>query len=353
MVRRPAARLIAAITCVLCLILQPLRPMSVPAHAYALSLVGAGSTFEAPFLNRAFAAYARGEPITISYQAVGSGSGIQLFSGNKVDFGGTDVPMSGMERALATRSGGPVVQVPVILGGVAVAYNEPKIGAAPLRLDGATLAAIFMGRITSWSDPAIVRLNPGVRLPHDHIYPVHRQDSSGTTYAFTSYLSAVSPAWARAIGWGKAVAWPRGFRGNGSRGVADWVRRHEGAIGYMEMRYAAAALLPVARLRNAAGAFVALTPASVRAAAAHFPHMDGAHASIVDARGSGSYPIASYSWVLLRQRPASREQGTALVRLFRWLTTAGQAYAIPLDYVPLPATARQLAASGLDSIVLR
>jgi phosphate transport system substrate-binding protein len=318
-----------------------------------LVLTGAGSTFDVPFFQRAFAAYTQHYGVAINYRAVGSGAGIQQFIDNAVDFGASDVPMNQLEQSLAMSTGGPVVEIPIALGGVAIAYNEPKVvGKHPLQLDGSTLAAIFLGQITYWDDPAIARLNPGVRLPPDRIEPVHRQDSSGTTYIFTNYLAQVSHAWAMAVGTGKSVAWPVGAGGMGSPGVASWLARHEGSIGYVELNYAIDNHIPYASMKNAAGVFVAPTLASVTAAAAQFPHFDAGNFSIVNAPGAASYPIAGYSWVLLRVRQADPAVGDTLVRLFHWLTTTGQTIAGQLNYAPLPPVAQQRASTGLNSIVV-
>ena len=323
-----------------------------PAQAYTTPTIhGAGSTFDAPFFARAFQAYSAGHPVQIAYRADGSGAGIEQFIANGLDFAATDVPLNQMELALAVRTGGPVVQLPVALGSVAVIFNESKIGGTRmLALDGPTLAAVFLGTIRLWNDPAIARLNPGLRLPPDYIRPVHRADSSGTTYMFTSYLSAVSARWARSVGQAKAVAWPVGFRGTGSAGEASWVERHEGAIGYVELKYATDDHLSYARLRNRDGRFQPPNRATVAAAAARFPRVSPHAFSIINATGTSSYPIAGYSWILVRAHQRSAGRGMALVRLLRWLTTAGQRYASALNYTPLPVAARQQAAAALYTV---
>lgn len=322
------------------------------ALAYTIATIhGAGSTFDAPFFARAFPAYSAGHPVEIAYRADGSGAGIEQFIANGLDFAATDVPLNQLELALAVRTGGPVVEIPVALGSVAVIFNESKIGGTRmLALDGPTLAAVFLGTIRLWNDPAIARLNPGLRLPPDYIRLVHRADSSGTTYMFTSYLSAVSTRWARTVGKAKAVAWPVGFRGTGSAGEASWVARHEGAIGYVELKYALDNHLSYARLRNRAGRFQPPNRATVAAAAARFPRVSPQTFSIINATGTGSYPIAGYSWILVRENQRSAQRGRALVRLLGWLTTAGQRYALALNYTPLPTAARQQAAAALYTV---
>lgn len=338
---------LGAVACAIAVVGQP--PGALPAQAGSLSLTGAGSTFVAPFFDRALVAYTHGKPIRASYQAIGSGAGIWQFSGNKIDFVAADAPLDGMDLALVSRSGGPVVQVPIVLGAVVVAYNEPKLSGA-LRLDGATLAAMFMGTITTWNSPTIGRLNPHLRLPADRIGAVHRWDSSGTTATFTSYLSQSSRAWAQQIGTGKAVAWPGGFHGTDSAGVASWIRRHEGTIGYVQWQDALKNHLPYVMLKNRAGAFVLPTAASVGAAAAQFPKVSAANPAIVNAPGRRSYPLAAYSWVSLRRQPRMRELGLALAQLFRWLDTRGQIFARPLGYVPLPSATQRQAITALAGI---
>jgi phosphate transport system substrate-binding protein len=317
------------------------------------TVLGAGSTFDAPFFATAFPTYSRSTPLVVNYQAVGSGSGIQKFIDGDVDFAASDVPMNQLELTLAQRTVGPVVQIPAVLGGVAVAYNEPKLlGNARLQLDGPTLVAIFLGKITLWDDPVIARLNPGLRLPADQIHPVHRSDSSGTTYIFTDYLSAVSPTWAAGVGKGKSVAWPAGFHGMGSPGVSQWIASHEGSIGYVELKYAIENHLSYALIRNRSGAFVAPTVAGVSAAATQFPTVNASNFSIVNAPGQAAYPIAGYSWILLRGHPRTAESGSALVKLFRWFTTSGQRLAGPLNYAPLPVAVQAEAAAGLAAVTV-
>jgi phosphate transport system substrate-binding protein len=272
---------------------------------------------------------------------------VTRFAAGTVDFGASDVPMNEYQLGQTVLKRGAVVQFPVALGGVAIIYNLPGFGQT-LHLDGTALARIFMGEITAWDDPAIAALNPGARLPHEPITPVHRADGSGTTYITTDYLQAVSTAWYTRLGKGVRVAWPTGITGVGSPGLLRAVESHPYAIGYVEMSYALAAHVPVVALRNAAGTFVLPMQQSVAAAAAQFPTIDWRHFSIVNAPGTMSYPIAGYSWGLLRQHP--KAHAVALVQLFKWLTTDGQQFAAQLQYVPLPAQARQLAADTLGTV---
>ena len=317
-------------------------------QAATVSLVGAGSTFDLPFFTAAFKAYGRSHHVSVNYQGIGSGGGIQQFTANTIDFGATDVPMNATELAAAMRTGGDVVQIPVALGGVAIAYNLPGVGSGRLRLDGATLAKVFMGRISTWNDPAIARLNPSLTLPHLSILPVHRSESSGTTYITTDYLTSVSSEWANALGKGKIVSWPTGLGGKGNPGVAAAIKQDPGAIGYVELAYALANNIPYLALENKAGAYVLPSQGTVGAAATRFPHVSAKTFSIVNAAGRTSYPIAGYSWVLLRQHP--RHNGAALVQLFQWTVRNGQSYAAQLNYVPLPNAVQMQALQALNRI---
>jgi len=317
-------------------------------RAATVSLVGAGSTFDLPFFKAAFKAYAGSHHVSVNYQGIGSGGGIQQFTANTIDFGATDVPMNAAELEAATRTGGAVVQIPVALGGVAIAYNLPGVGRGQLRLDSATLAQIFMGKISTWNNAAITRLNPALKLPNLSILPVHRSESSGTTYITTDYLTSVSSEWAKTLGEGKIVSWPTGLGGKGNPGVAAAIKQHPGAIGYVELAYALANNIPYMTLKNKAGAYVPPTQVTVRAAAAQFPHVSSKTFAIVNAPGRTSYPIAGYSWVLLRQHP--RRNGAVLVQLFHWTVTSGQTYAAHLNYVALPTAVQLQALQALNGI---
>jgi phosphate transport system substrate-binding protein len=255
--------------------------------------------------------------------------------------------MDAAEIALVT--GGPMLQVPVALGGEAISYN--LTGVAPgLHLTGAVLANIYLGKITKWDDPAIKALNPSVTLPNEAITVVHRADGSGTSYIFTNYLSTVSSAWANGPGTGKLVAWPVGVGGQGNEGVAGQVSEVPGAIGYVELAYAIQNNFTDAAVKNAAGKWVQPTLTSVAAAAAQKPAVTATDFPIVNEPGAGSYPISGYSWALLYQNQKSAATGTSLADLFQWLTHSGQSQALALDYVPLPANIQALAQSTLLKI---
>jgi phosphate transport system substrate-binding protein len=311
------------------------------------TLTGAGSTFDAPFFAAAFARYQQQHPaVVISYSAVGSSAGIAAFSAQRVDFGASDVPMTASEQAAAT--GGPVTQVPVALGGEGVAYNLSLPAGARLHLTGPVLAAIYLGQITHWNDPALTALNPGLSLPEGTINVVHRSDGSGTTYIFSNYLSSIDPAWASKVGTGKTLHWPAGQGADGTGGVATAVDRTPFSIGYIEQAYSQGLTLPLAAIRNQAGNYVPPSTQTVAAAAAQKPAITPADFSIVNQPGPSSYPISGYSWALINTRQPSQATGQALVTMLDWLTHDGQAFAAANGYVPLPSQIQQLARTTLQ-----
>jgi phosphate transport system substrate-binding protein len=319
------------------------------AVAAAVRLTGAGSTFDAPFFNRAFAAYQQARPgVTVGYASVGSSAGITRFAAGKVDFGATDVPASAAD--LAGARGGAALQVPVDLGAVSVAYNVPRVNGANLRLTGPVLAQIFLGQITRWNDPALTALNPGAALPDAYITVVHRSDGSGTTYIFSNYLSEVSPAWAAKVGTGRSLKWPAGYAADGNSGVIAAVDRTAYSIGYTERSYTAGTSTNSAAIANQAGNYVTPTSAAIAADAAAKPAITASDFSIVNQPGPGAYPICGYSWVLVSATQPSTATGQALTALISWLTRDGQAYAATLGYEPLPPAVQQLAAATLARV---
>ena len=313
------------------------------------ALTGAGSTFDAPFFSVAFARYQQQHPgVTVGYSAVGSSAGIAAFSTGQVDFGASDVPMTAREQAAA--KGGPITQVPVALGGEGVVYNLSLPAGARLHLTGPVLAAIFLGQITRWNDPALAALNAGVPLPPARINVVHRSDGSGTTYIFSNYLTSVDPAWASKIGTGKTLRWPTGEGAEGNGGVAAAVNRTSFSIGYVEQAYSQGLLLPFAAIRNQAGHYVVPSTQTVAAEAAQKPAISPADFSIVNQPGAASYPISGYSWALVYTRQHNQARGQALVAMLDWLTHDGQASAGANGYVPLPAQIQQLARTMLGQV---
>ena len=316
------------------------------------AFVGAGSTFDNPFFSRAFYQYhADHSDVSINYQSIGSGGGIQQFTARTVDFGASDVPLNKNEMKTATDANGPVVEFPVTLGGVAIAYNVA--GAPPhLKLSPSVLAGIFLGSITNWNDGAIAALNPGAKLPDLPIIVVHRADGSGTTYIFTDYLSHVSSQWKSKIGTGKSVSWPApssvGMKG--TEGVAGQIQNTPGAIGYIELAYALENDIAYAAIQNQAGKFVIPTLETVRSAAAQKADVSPDNFSIVDEGGADSYPICGYSWIMLWRNQADPQRGKQLTDMLRWLVTSGQSYAVTVKYVALPENVQAAAVKALASI---
>jgi phosphate transport system substrate-binding protein len=313
------------------------------------TLTGAGSTYVAPFLALALARYHQQHPaVTVTYSPVGSSAGIAAISARQVDFGASDVPMNASE--LAAAKGGPVTQVPDALAAEGIAYHLSLPAGARLRLTGPVLAAIFLGQVTRWNDPAITALNPGVALPAAPITVVHRSDGSGTTYIFSNYLSSVSPAWAVKVGTGKTLSWPVGEGAEGNGDVTSTVNLTPWSIGYVEQAYSQGLLLPFAEIRNQAGNYVLPTPQTIAAAAARKPDISAADFSIVNQPGTSSYPISGYSWALIYTHQQDQATGQALVTMLSWLTHAGQAYAPANLYVPLPPQVQQFAADALARV---
>ncbi len=305
--------------------------------AAAVDLLGAGATFPYPLYARWFNEYAQQSGVRINYQSIGSGGGIRQLIAGTVDFGATDVPMTDEEMSRIPR--GQVVHVPTVLGAVVVTYNVPDL-TEPLRLAPDVLADIFLGVITRWNDPRIAALNPGATLPNRDVLVVHRSDGSGTSYIFTDYLAAVSPAWAAGPGRSKDVRWPVGLGGKGNEGVAGQVKQMPGSIGYVEATYARQNRLPAALLRNAAGNFVAPNANEVAAAAisalelvADTPDL---RLSIVNAPGADAYPIASFTWMLVAPELIGAQKTRALRAFLEWALHDGDSVAQALGYEPLP-----------------
>ena len=312
------------------------------------SLTGAGATFPEPFYSKAFYMYTQAHPqVSVNYQAVGSGAGIQQFTKGTVDFGASDVPMQAAD--IATAGGdGSLVQVPATLGVVAIAYNLPDV--SRLQLDGPTLAAIYMGSVKKWNDPALAALNQGVNLPSIAITVVHRSDGSGTTYHFTDYLGKVSSDWKAKVGVAKSVQWPAGIGGKGNDGVAQSVKQTAGAIGYVELAYVVQTGMQQAFLKNRNGKFVQASVAGATAAAARKSDVSPDNFSITDEPGDSTYPIAGFSWIIVRTSILEAVKAKALVYLMKWLVTDGQQYGKDLQYAPLPQSVQSLALSNLKKV---
>ena len=311
-------------------------------------LQGAGATFPEPFYTRAFYAYnQKYSQVSVNYQAIGSGGGIQQFTKGTVDFGASDVPMTAAE---ITAAGGDstLVQLPTIIGVAAIAYNLS--GVSKLQLDGTTLASIFLGTVKKWNDPAIAALNAGVSLPSSDITVVHRSDGSGTSYAFTDYLSKVSPDWSSKVGKGKSVSWPTGVGASGNQGVGQQVKTTDGSIGYVELAYVIQSQLQYAYLKNEAGKYVQASLEGATAAAAGLSGVSPTNFSITNATGDKAYPISTYSWIILKLDQGDATKGKAVVNLFKWVITDGQQYGKTLQYASLPKDTQDFALSQLKKI---
>ena len=318
-------------------------------NAAPVNVTGAGSSFDYPAFTKWFEAYKKVDPgVQFNYRSIGSGAGIKNLTGQTVDFGASDAPMT--DDALAAAPG-KILHIPVVAGGVAIIYNLP--GDPKLKLDGDTLAGIYLGNITKWNDPKIAALNPGVSLPNLQIATVHRSDGSGTSFIFTDYLSAVNPAWADSVGKGTAVKWPLGIgalAAKGSEGVAGQVKQVPGGIGYAELAYADQNKIPYADIKNSSGNFISPAPDSVSAALATAKIPEDFRFSMVNAPGDKAYPISGASWVLVYQHQKKAESGQKLVAFLKWTITEGQKLSPSLDYAPLPDEVQQRELKLLDTI---
>ena len=309
-----------------------------------VTINGAGATFPFPLIDTWRVDYKNVKPnININYQSIGSGGGVKQFIEKTVDFGATDAPLTASEL----QRGPGAVHIPETIGSVVAAYNIPSIPNKGLKLTGPILADIFLGKITKWNDPKIQSLNADASLPAADIIVVHRSDGSGTTYVWTDYLSNVSAAWNQQIGKGKSVQWPIGIGSPGNEGVANAIRGSPNTIGYVELAYALTTKMPYAYLQNQAGNFVEptleSTKASVAETAANLPKGDASweHVSAVNAPGSNSYPVASFSYLLLFKDLSTnpsidQSKAKVLVDFISWAITTGQQSAGALGYVPLP-----------------
>ena len=310
--------------------------LALTAPLVAQTLTGAGATFPNPIYTKWFDAYSKQTGVQINYQSIGSGGGIRQFTEGTVDFGATDGPMNESQIAAVN---GNVLHVPTVLGAVVVTYNLPSLGAAKLKFDGNLLVDVFMGRVTKWSDKRIAALNPGVKLPDIDLIVVHRSDGSGTTYVFTDFLNKFSREWRDKVGYATSVNWPVGLGGKGNEGVTQQVKQVEGAVGYVELIYAISNNLPYALVKNAEGQFVEPSLESVTAAAAgtKLKADTDFRVSITNAVGAGSYPIASFTWLLVHKDTRNPAKAKLVKDFLTWMITPeAQVMAADLHYAPLP-----------------
>jgi phosphate transport system substrate-binding protein len=306
---------------------------------------GAGATFPQPVYDEWASRFKDKTGTTVNYQGIGSGGGVAQFTAGTVDFGASDAAMKPDEIAAARKKGQPV-HVPTVFGAVTVAYNLPGVPKG-LKLDGPTVADIFLGKVKKWNDPAIAKLNPGQKLPGSSITVVHRSDESGTTKLFTTFLSDYSPQWKSKVGADKTVKWPTGTGAKGNDGVAAAVKQTNGAVGYVEQAYALQNNFTTANVKNSAGRFVAPSLASTSAAGVGLKVPADLRFDAINAPGAGAYPIASATFLLVYKDMCkageSRQKAKAVVSWLRYGLGAGQKVAPQLQYAPLPAAIRKQA----------
>ncbi len=316
--------------------------------AAAQTINGAGATFPDPIYRKWFQEFHTANPnVSFNYQAVGSGAGIAQYKAGTVDFGATDAPMPDADQAGMR----PALHIPTVAGAVVLAYNVPGVGPG-LRLSGDLIAGIYLKQITTWNDPRIAKENPSLKLPATPITVVHRADGSGTTYIFTSYLSAVSGEWKGRVGSGKSVSWPVGIGGNGNQGVAGLIRNSPGGIGYVELAYAVKGNLAYGPVRNRSGNYVLASTASTTAAAnaAAGRMAKDVRVAIVDGPGTNTYPIAGFTYLLIPKNPGDAAKGKAMVDFLKWAMGPGQKMADDLLYAPLPPAVIALNERALSQV---
>lgn len=296
-------------------------------------ITGAGATFPAPVYAKWGEAARGAVGVELNYQAIGSGGGQNQITNRTVDFGASDAPMDPAKLQSAN-----LLQFPTVMGAVVPIVNLPGIEANQLKLTGELLAEIYQGKVTKWNDPKVAQLNPGVTLPNLEIAPVYRADGSGTSFVFTSYLSAVSPEWKSRVGASTSVKWPEGAGARGNDGVSATVRNTRGAIGYVENAYATLNKLATAQLRNKAGNWVTPTMESFGAAAANgdWTGAQNFAVDLINRDGAGSWPIVSATFVLLPRDPKDAERSRNVMRFFDWAYANGGQVATGLEYIPLP-----------------
>ncbi len=301
--------------------------------AQATDITGAGSSFVYPVLSKWSAGYAEKTGNKLNYQSVGSGAGVAQIKEGTIDFGATDAPVKAEDLAQFGLG-----QFPVVVGGIVPVVNIPGVTAGQIKLDGATLADIFLGKVTMWNDPKIASQNAGVNLPAKKITVVHRSDGSGTSFNFTNYLSKVSPDWASKVKFGTAVEWPTGVGGKGNEGVSQYVKQITGSIGYVEYAYAVKNKISWVNLKNAAGQVVAPSAEAFAAAAATADWGSAKDFNVImtNASGAQAWPITATTWVVMYKKPKNADHTKVAFEFFKWALESGQKDAAALDYVALP-----------------
>jgi len=317
--------------------------------AQTLQINGAGATFPAPIYTKWFSEYNKLHGnVEINYQPLGSGAGIRQVTNQTVFFGASDGPMNNDQLQAAP---GRILHFPTVLGAVVPVYNIPGVN-TELKFTGPVLADIFLGKVTKWNDPALMKLNPGVKLPGTDITVVHRSDASGTTYIWADYFAKVSPEWKTKVGVNTSVNWPTGVGGKGSEGVTGVVTQTPGSISYVELVYALQNKISYGSVQNMAGEFTKGSVQSVTAAAASAASQMPAdfRVSITNAPGNGVYPISSFTWLLLYENPKDKGQSKAMVDFVKWALTDGQKFCADLGYAPLPEGVVKLEMTALAKI---
>ena len=315
--------------------------------AESITLQGTGATFPAPLYQRWFSEYNKLHPeVQINYQALGSGAGVKQFQQGLVNFGASDAAMTDAEMA-AVKQG--VVLLPMTAGSIVLAYNLPD-GPSELKLSREAYVGIFLGKITAWNDPAIAKANPGAKLPDTKITVVTRSDGSGTTFVFTSHLSAISPDWKSGPGAGKAVNFPVGVAGKGNPGVTALIKQTPGSIGYVEFGYARQSGMPTAILENKSGNYVIASLASGKAALASVQLPADLRAWITDPTPADAYPIVTYTWLLCYKKYDDPKVAETLKSVVHFGLSQGQSYSVDLGYIPLPSNVVTTVSKAADGI---
>ena len=320
--------------------------------ATAQNINGAGATFPYPIYSKWFSEYSQSHGgVKINYQSIGSGGGIRQVTEGTVDFGASDGPMTDQQLNDAKGKGVTVIHIPSVLGAVVPIYDLPGVN-KELNFSGDVIADIYLGKISTWNDARIAKDNPGVNLPATPILPVYRSGSSGTTYIFTDYLSKVSPAWKSGPGTGTAIKWPTGIGQQGSEGVAGMVRQSPGAFGYVELIYAIQNKIQYGAVKNASGKFLKGTTEGVTAAAAASAKSMPAdyRVSITNAPGADSYPISSFTWLLIPAHAKDATKGKVIVDFLNWMVDHGQGEAAGLTYAPLPKPVQDMVKKTIATI---
>jgi phosphate transport system substrate-binding protein len=299
----------------------------------AADITGAGATFPYPIYAKWADAYRKATGVGLNYQSIGSGGGIKQITAKTVSFGASDAPLKGEDL---DKNG--LVQFPAIMGGVVPVYNLKGVAAGALKLSGAVLGDIYLGKVKTWNDPAIAKLNAGVNLPNQAISVVHRSDGSGTTFLFSNFLSKANPEWKATIGEGTAVKWPTGVGGKGNEGVANYVARIDGSIGYVEYAYAKQNKLAHAQMMNRDGQVVQPSDEAFKAAAASadWNSVPGMGVILTDQPGKQSWPITGASFILIHKVQEKPEVAKEVLKFFDWSFENGDKMALELDYVPIP-----------------